>query len=76
MIIIDDMWYIYSVGVNFMDFVWLMFAVDIYVSCVSSTHNVTAKGFYLVLVATTVETDNPEEELKPGLELLGEIKEK
>lgn len=59
-----------------MDFVWLMFALDIYVSCVSSTHNVTAKGFYLVLVATTVETDNPEEELKPGLELLGSIKEK
>lgn len=50
--------------------------LDIYVSCVSSTHNVTAKGFYLVLVATTVETDNPEEELKPGLELLGTIKEK
>jgi Rab GDP dissociation inhibitor len=49
---------------------------DIYVSCVSSTHNVTAKGFYLVLVATTVETDNPEAELKPGLDLLGAIKEK
>ncbi|ESO03565.1 hypothetical protein HELRODRAFT_79884 [Helobdella robusta] len=49
---------------------------DIYISCVSSTHNVTAKGFYLVLVATTVETDNPELELKPGLDLLGAIKEK
>ena len=49
---------------------------DIYVSCVSATHNVTAKGFYLVLVATTVETDQPELELKPGLDLLGSIKEK
>lgn len=49
---------------------------DIYVSCVSSTHNVTAKGFYLVLVATTVETSDPESELQPGLELLGAIREK
>lgn len=49
---------------------------DIYVSCVSSTHNVTAKGFYLVLVATTVETSDPESELQPGLELLGAIHEK
>lgn len=49
---------------------------DIYVSCVSTTHNVTAKGFFLVLVATTVETSTPESELQPGLELLGAIKEK
>lgn len=49
---------------------------DIYISCVSSTHNVTAKGFYLVIVATTVETDNPHSELEPGLEILGTIKEK
>jgi len=49
---------------------------DIYVSCVSSAHNVAAKGFYLCLVATTVETDHPESELKPGLDLLGPIKEK
>ncbi|MFG1588299.1 hypothetical protein ACDT12_13615 [Staphylococcus aureus] len=39
-----------------------------YISCVSYTHNVTAKGFYLVIVATTVETDKPELELKPGLD--------
>jgi len=50
--------------------------IDIYVSCVSSTHMVTGKGFYLAIVATTVETGNPEAELKPGLDLLGEIKEK
>ena len=57
-------------------YVHMCTCADIYVSCVSSTHNVTAKGFYLVLVATTVETDNPEAELKPGLDLLGAIKEK
>jgi len=49
---------------------------DIYVSCVSATHMVSAKGFYLALVATTVETSNPEAELRPGLDLLGPIKEK
>lgn len=37
---------------------------------------VTAKGFYLAIVATTVETNRPEAELEPGLNLLGEIKEK
>jgi Rab GDP dissociation inhibitor len=49
---------------------------DIYVSCVISTHCVSSKGFYLAIVATTVETTNPEAELKPGLDLLGPIKEK
>ncbi|ELU17873.1 hypothetical protein CAPTEDRAFT_148575 [Capitella teleta] len=49
---------------------------DIYVCCVSSTHMVTSKGYYTALVATTVETGNPEAELKPGLDLLGSIEEK
>lgn len=43
---------------------------------VSATHNVSAKGFYVAMVSTTVETNNPEAELKPGLDLLGEIREK
>ncbi|XP_046554725.1 rab GDP dissociation inhibitor beta-like [Haliotis rubra] len=49
---------------------------DIYVCCVSYTHQVAAKGFFLAIVSTTVETDNPEAELKPGLDLLGPIVEK
>lgn len=49
---------------------------DIYISCVSSTHMVTNKGFYTAMVSTTVESNNPEEELRPGLGLLGLIKEK
>jgi len=49
---------------------------DIYVSCVSAPHCVANKGFYLALVATTVETANPEAELAPGLKLLEPIKEK
>ncbi|XP_072181804.1 rab GDP dissociation inhibitor beta-like isoform X1 [Diadema setosum] len=49
---------------------------DIYILVVSSAHNVAAKGWYIALVATTVETSNPEEELKPGLDLLGDISHK
>merc|ERR1712168_1401623 len=49
---------------------------DIYVCCVSSAHFVCAKGYYLALVATKVETDNPEEELEVGLNLLQPIKDK
>jgi len=49
---------------------------DIYVSCVSSTHCVANKGFYLASVSTTVETSNPERELLPGLKLLEPIREK
>jgi len=43
---------------------------DIYVCMVSAAHNVCAKGYFMAIVATTVETNNPEEELKPGLDLL------
>jgi len=50
--------------------------VDIYVSCVSAAHSVTSKGFHLVIVSTAVETDDPEAELTPGLDLLAPIKEK
>ncbi|KAI8771577.1 rab GDP dissociation inhibitor beta [Biomphalaria glabrata] len=49
---------------------------DIYVCMVSSAHNVCAKNYYLAIVATTVETNNPEAELQPGLDLLGPIEEK
>ncbi|CAH8479189.1 unnamed protein product [Schistosoma turkestanicum] len=46
---------------------------DIYVSCVSHPHLVCPEKFFVVLVATTVETSNPHEELQPGLQLLGPI---
>ena len=49
---------------------------DIYVCCVSFAHNVAAKGFYLAIVSTTVETSDPEKELEVGLGLLGGIAEK
>lgn len=49
---------------------------DIYVCCVSSSHQVAVKGFYIALVSTTVETANPEAELEEGMKLLGPIREK
>ncbi|XP_054715900.1 rab GDP dissociation inhibitor beta-like [Uloborus diversus] len=49
---------------------------DIYVSLVSYTHQVAAKGWFVAMVSTTVESDNPEQEIKPGLDLLGPIKQK
>ncbi|KAL0226655.1 hypothetical protein P9112_013979 [Eukaryota sp. TZLM1-RC] len=49
---------------------------DIYISMVSSAHHVCPKGKYVAFVSTTVETENPEAELQPGLDLLGTIDEK
>lgn len=49
---------------------------DIYISCCSNTNMVTPKGWYLAMVSTTVETSNPEAEVLPGLQLLGQIAEK
>lgn len=49
---------------------------DIYICLVSDTHKVASKGKYLAMISTTVETSQPEDELKPALDLLGEIDEK
>lgn len=49
---------------------------DIYVSLVSHTHQVAAQGWFIAMVSTTVETKDPEEEIKPGLNLLGRIRQK
>lgn len=57
-------------------FVQHPYVADIYVCVVSNTHQVCPKGFYLAIVSTTVETSSPEQELKPGLDLLGPILEK
>jgi len=49
---------------------------DIYIAMVSSTHNVCAKEVFVAIVSTVVETDRPEQEVVPGLRLLGPIYEK
>jgi len=46
---------------------------DTYISMVSYSHLICAAGFYVAIVSGTVETDHPEQEIQPALELLGEI---
>ncbi|CAL9771312.1 unnamed protein product [Musa acuminata subsp. burmannicoides] len=48
---------------------------DMYVFCCSYTHNVAPKGKYIAFVSTEAETDHPEMELKPGIDLLGPVDE-
>lgn len=48
---------------------------DIYVSLVSYTHRVAAKGWFVATVTTKVETPDPEAELAPVLDLLGPIEQ-
>ena len=49
---------------------------DIYIASVSSTHNVCAKDVYVAIVSTIVESSRPEQEIEPGLALLGPIYDK
>nr|XP_057924270.1 rab GDP dissociation inhibitor beta-like [Doryrhamphus excisus] len=49
---------------------------DIYVCMISFDHNVAAKGKYIAIVSTTVETKDPEKEIKPALDLLEPIEQK
>lgn len=46
-----------------------------YLFCCSYSHNVAPKGKYVAFVLTEAETDNPQVELKPGIDLLGPIDE-
>ncbi|KAK1291628.1 hypothetical protein QJS10_CPB17g02514 [Acorus calamus] len=48
---------------------------DMYLFCCSYSHNVAPKEKYIAFVSTEAETDQPEIELKPGIELLGPIEE-
>jgi Rab GDP dissociation inhibitor len=43
---------------------------DIYISCVSFAHNVAPKGKYIVIVSTTMETDDPKKDLEAGVKLI------
>jgi len=47
---------------------------DIYICFTSGVQKVCPNGWYIALVSTTVETEKPEDELKPGLDLLGPVK--
>jgi len=49
---------------------------DIYISCVSSSHQVATQGVYLCICSTVAETDKPVDELAPAFALLGEIEQR
>ncbi|XP_069062310.1 rab GDP dissociation inhibitor beta-like [Pleurodeles waltl] len=49
---------------------------DIYVCMVSYSHCVASEGKYIATVSTTVETDHPEKEVQPALDLLEPIDQK
>ena len=42
---------------------------------VSSSHAICAQGLYIATISTLVETDEPEQEIQPAINLLGEILE-
>lgn len=46
---------------------------DIYIQSVSYAHRVSAKGAWIAIVSTTVETADPVAELAPGIALLGPV---
>ncbi|KAI3978968.1 hypothetical protein MKX01_016143 [Papaver californicum] len=48
---------------------------DMYLFCCSYTHNVAPQGKYIAFVSAEAETDQPEVELKPGIDLLGSVDE-
>lgn len=48
---------------------------DIYITMISSSHAVCAKGLFIAMVSATVETDKPELEIRPALDLLGQMLE-
>lgn len=49
---------------------------DIFISVVSFSHNVASAGMYIATISTNVETNNPEKEVQPALELLEPIIQK
>lgn len=51
------------------------FSIDTYISMVSSAHAICAQGLYIATISTIVETDEPESEIQPAINLLGEILE-
>lgn len=46
---------------------------DIYIMQVSEFHKVCKKGFYIAIISTTIETNDPEKELAVAYELVGPV---
>ena len=39
---------------------------------VSNTHLICAQGFYVAIISATVETNEPEKEIQPAIDILGD----
>lgn len=42
---------------------------------VSGEHKVCKDGYYIAIISTMVETNNPQQELLPAFQLIGPVKE-
>lgn len=42
---------------------------------VSYSHLICKKGLYVAIISATVETENPEQEIQPAIDLLGDVLE-
>jgi Rab GDP dissociation inhibitor len=51
----------------------LLIFIDTYISMISSSHQICAKGIFVAIISATVETENPEEEIAPAVSLLGDV---
>ena len=49
---------------------------DIFIAVLNSTHSVCKKGYYLAIISTNVETDNPAAEIEVAMNLIGPVLEK
>lgn len=58
-----------------MDATFNYFTCCRYLICSSYAHIVASKGKYIAFVTTEAETENPEVELKPGIDLLRPVEQ-
>jgi len=49
--------------------------LDIFIVVLNFTHCVTKKGYYIAIISTMVETDDPASELKPAFDIIGSVLE-
>lgn len=60
---------------SLLDSLLILVVFDRYVFCCSYSHNVAPRGKFIAFVTTEAETDHPQAELKPGIDLLGAVDE-
>ena len=48
---------------------------DIYIAVISNSHNICAKGYYVAIISTIIETEKPHLELEPAFKIVGPTKD-